>query len=248
MTEKMPMTKDEAISKVVALAYEQVGYKEGANNWNKYAADQRLQTLYGWNVQNQPWCCVFINYLFINAFGYSDGVAMTYGGSAACSVFAGLYKNNNAWSMNPRKGDQIFFYSNGGINHTGIVVDVSGQTVRTIEGNCSDRVCENSYYAGDPAIAGYGVPKWSVVAGEPDEEPADEPVDDGTGLLVDGECGEQTWAALAKKMPLLKKGATNKAVKALQCALNYLGASLNEDGEFGNLTENAVREFQEGKL
>ena len=241
------MTKDEAISKVVALAYEQVGYKEGANNWNKYAADPHMKTLYGWDVQNQPWCCVFVNWLFINAFGYSDGVAMTYGGSAACSVFAGLYKNNGAWSTNPRKGDQIFFYSNGGINHTGIVVDVSGQTIRTIEGNYSDRVSENSYYVGDPAIAGYGVPKWSVVSDVPDV-PDEDPIDEDTGLLVDGECGEQTWAALAKKMPLLKKGAKNEAVKALQCALNYLGANLNEDGEFGVLTESAVKEFQGGGL
>lgn len=239
------MTKDEAISKVVSLAYDQAGYKEGNNNYNKYAADPMIQKLYGWNVQNQPWCAVFVNWLFLNAFGYDDGAAMTYGGSPGCAIAAQNYKNNNAWSMNPRKGDQIFFNINGGINHTGIVVDVSGSTIRTIEGNSSDRVSQCSYYSGDPTIAGYGVPHWSVAADLPDEP--DDP-NEKTGLLVDGECGQETWAALAKKMPIVKNGSVGLAVKALQNMLNFLGASLDPDGECGLLTEKEIREFQEGKL
>ena len=235
------MTTDEAISKVVSLAYDQVGYKEGNNNYNKYADDPKIQKLYGWNVQNQPWCAVFVNWLFLNAFGYDDGSAMTYGGSPGCAIAAQNYKNNNAWSMNPRKGDQIFFNINGGINHTGIVVDVSGNTIRTVEGNSSDRVSQNSYYTGDPSIAGYGVPNWAVVANVPDDP-------DPTGLTVDGEVGQQTWAALAKRMPLVKKGSTGWAVTALQTMLNFLGADLDADGDFGVLTEKEVKEFQGGKL
>ena len=232
------VTKDEAIHKLVSLAYDEVGYKEGANNWNKYAADEKVQRLYGWNVQNQPWCCVFINSLFLTAFGYDDGSAMTYGGSPACAVAAQNYKNNNAWSMNPRKGDQIFFNINGGINHTGIVTDVSGQTITTIEGNSSDSVANRTYYSGDASIAGYGVPNWSVVANVADDE--------DTCLLVDGECGEQTWAALASNMPLVKKGSKGWAVTALQAALNELGADLDADGDFGPLTEKAIKQFQSG--
>lgn len=240
------LTRDEAIHELCQAALGEVGYHEGANNFNKYAADPRLKQLYGWDVQNQPWCCVFVNWLFINVFGYDDGTAMTYGGSAGCAVFAGLYKNNNAWSLNPRKGDQIFFYSGGGINHTGLVVDVSGSTITTAEGNYGDSVSKNTYFTGDPSIAGYGVPNWSIAANLPDDD--DEPTDDKTGLVVDGECGENTWAALAKKMPLLKKGSKGNAVKALQAALNFLGAELDVDGDFGVLTEKEVREFQEGKL
>lgn len=235
------MTKDEAISKVVSLAYDQVGYKEGNNNFNKYADDPKIQKLYGWNVQNQPWCAVFVNWLFLNAFGYDDGSAMTYGGSPGCAIAAQNYKNNNAWSMNPRKGDQIFFNINGGINHTGIVVDVSGSTIRTVEGNSSDRVSQNSYYTGDPSIAGYGVPNWAVVANVPDDP-------DPTGLVVDGECGPETWAALAKKMPLVKNGSKGWAVTAVQAMLNYLGTDLDADGELGPLTKKEIMEFQEGKL
>lgn len=242
------MTTDEAISKVVSLAYDQVGYKEGNNNYNKYADDLKIQKLYGWGVQNQPWCAVFVNWLFLNAFGYDDGSAMTYGGSPGCAIAAQNYKNHNAWSMNPRKGDQIFFNINGGINHTGIVVDVFGSTIRTVEGNSSDRVSQNSYYTGDPSIAGYGVPNWSVVADVPDVPDETDP--DTEKLLVDGECGENTWAVLFSEMPLLKDmpivkfGSTGWAVAMCQAMLNYLGANLDTDGDCGAKTKAAIMKFQ----
>ena len=237
------MTKDEAIHKVVQLAYDQVGYKEGPNNYNKYADSLYIQKLYGWGVQNQPWCAIFINWLFLTAFGYDDGSAMTYGGSPACSIAAQNYKNNNAWSMNPRKGDQIFFNISGGINHTGIVVDVSGSTITTIEGNSSDSVAKRTYYAGDASIAGYGVPNWNVVADLPDN-----PTEKETSLVVDGECGPLTWAALAEGLPILKEGSKGDLVRALQYVLNYYGAKLRVDGDFGPKTKAKTMEFQEGKL
>jgi len=243
MTENQPMTTEEAIHKLVMLAYDQVGYKEGANNWNKYAADPRMTELYGYSLQNQPWCAVFADYLFVDSFSLVKAKEMIFGGSPSCSVSADQYKNNGAWTNNPRKGDQIFFYVSGGINHTGIVVDVSGSTITTIEGNTSDSVAVRTYYSGDSTIAGYGVPNWSVVADVPDENP-----DEDTGLVVDGECGEQTWAALAKKMPLIKRGSTGWAVTTLQAALNYCGADLDADGDYGRLTELAVKQFQEGSL
>lgn len=42
----------------------------------------------------------------------------------------------------------------------------------------------------------------------------------------------------------LKKGSTGWPVYGLQQGLNTLGAKLAADGDFGNLTEKAVREFQ----
>ena len=48
------MTEREAKTKVIELARSQLGYKEGANNFNKYAADPRITRLYGWDVQYQP--------------------------------------------------------------------------------------------------------------------------------------------------------------------------------------------------
>ena len=241
--ESQHMTKDEAIHQVVSLAYSQVGYKEGPNNWNKYAADPRMTELYGWSLQNQPWCAVFVDWLFVESFGLAKAKEMIYGGSPACYTAASQYKSNNAWSMNPRKGDQIFYSTGDG--HTGIVVDVSGSTITTIEGNWTDSVVKRTHFVGDNDIMGYGVPNWNVVSDIPDEEPPS-----GEALIVDGECGVDTWAALIsdvptiEDLPLVKYGATGWAVAMCQAMLNCLGANLDTDGECGVLTKAAIMSFQ----
>lgn len=238
------MTK--AVNEIVELALAQVGTKEGSNNWNPYAADPLMTQAYGMNMQNQPWCAIYVNWLFIHQFGLQVGKQMTYGCSASCYQQASLYKNAGAWSMNPRVGDQIFINVSGGINHTGIVVGLDGDWIVTVEGNWSDMVSEVWRKMSDGDIAGFGVPNWALASNEPiDEEPA---------LLVDGECGENTWAALAlrmpdfDKLPLLKRGAKGADVRFLQGMLDYLGANLDVDGDFGRKTEQAVRDFQGGKL
>lgn len=157
------MTVEEAKKKLVEVAKSQVGYHEGANNYNKYAEDPRITKLYGWDVQNQPWCCTFVNWCFLDAFG-DIGAKMTYGGSAACANQASLYRAHQAFKSTPELGDQIFFYSGGGINHTGIVVEVSGNTIRTVEGNYSDKVSQCTYTVGSSKIAGYGRPDWYLVS------------------------------------------------------------------------------------
>ena len=75
-----------------------------------------------------------------------------------------------------------------------------------------------------------------------------DPVNEKTGLVVDGECGPETWAALCKKMPIVKKGSRNWAATALQAMLNYLGADLDADGDCGPLTVKEIKEFQKGRL
>ena len=239
--ENRPMTKDEAIKKVIDLASSQVGYKEGPDNYNVYAADPVMTQAYGWSLQNQPWCAVFINWLFISCFNLQTGKDMTYGCSPSCFQQAAYYKNAGAWYTDPHIGDQVFFYVSGSINHTGIVVEVTESTIKTIEGNCSDGVCKNSYDIDSHYIAGYGRPDWDLASDMPEEQT-------DTGLVVDGICGQQTWAALAKKMPLVKKGSEGWAVVALQAMLNFLGADLDDDGECGPLTEKEIKEFQGGKL
>lgn len=62
------------------------------------------------------------------------------------------------------------------------------------------------------------------------------------------DCKQDTWVALAKKMPALSKGDGNAAVIALQGMLNQLGANLKVDGDFGELTQDALMAFKEGRL
>lgn len=82
-------------------------------------------------------------------------------------------------------------------------------------------------------------------------------------LDVDGIAGPETWAALEAEdeeedeeaeeeeeaedeaPPLLARGATGPAVRALQEALVELEWELDVDGHFGPATEEAVREFQD---
>ena len=79
------MIIEEAKKKLTALARSQIGYREGADNYTKYANDPRITRLYGWSVQNQPWCCTFVNWCFMEAFGEKTGARMTFGASAACA-------------------------------------------------------------------------------------------------------------------------------------------------------------------
>lgn len=156
------MTIQEAKQKLVAVARAEVGYHEGADNYNKYADDPRITKLYGWNVQNKPWCCTFVNWCFLQAFDDTGG-KMTYGGSAACATQASYYRANGAFKTEPEVGDQIFFCSGGGINHTGLVVEVNGKTIRTVEGNYSDKVSLCTYVLGNSVIAGFGRPDWYLI-------------------------------------------------------------------------------------
>lgn len=229
----MLLTVDEAVHKVVSLAYGEVGYHEGVNNYNKYAESPLITRLYGWNLQHQPWCAVFVNWLFLTTFDYAIGSRITYGGSPGCAAQAQLYRNNNAYypTQSAQKGDQIFFIVDGGINHTGIIVDVSGSTITTVEGNSSDSVAERTYFIGDSKIAGVGRPNWSLVGdASPDEPDVPEPVETCTVT-----------------MRVLRYGATGTDVRILQTALRDLGYNIGRwgaDGDFGRDTEAAVKELQ----
>ena len=232
------MTISEAKAKLVAWANEQVGYAEGANNWNKYAP--KWTAAGGWNAQNQPWCDIFVDCGFIESFGIDLASRLTYqpkgGFSALCSASANYYKANNAWFSTPAVGDQIFFNVSGGINHTGIVVGVSGGMVTVVEGNSSDAVRKNTYRVGDRYINGYGRPNWSVFEDGGEEEPPapDVPAQDTCYVTV--------------TLPVIKYGDASMYVKLMQTAL--IGRGFNcgwygADGEYGQQTKIALFQFQQ---
>lgn len=246
------MTIDEAKERVLNLARKELGYHESGDNQTKYAQKYSHDTkLYGFDMNGLPWCDYFVDWLFIEAFGFELGSSMTYQyagcSGASCASSAGYYHEHGAFTQQPEAGDQIFFYVDGGINHTGIVEEIDGESIVTIEGNSSDQVKRNRYSRHCASIAGYGRPAWKYVAGV---QIADEPVEDlqETGLEVDGIVGPATWTAIAVRMPTCLRGSQNWAVTALQAMLNQLGADLDCDGEFGPLTDAEVRDFQGGRL
>lgn len=229
------MTKTEAINKLLSVARAEIGYREGANNYTKFAADPLITKLYGWNVQNQPWCCTFVNWCFLTAFGYDLGSRLTYGGTAACSNSANLFKNNGAFTNTPEVGDQAFFFSGGGINHTGIVSEVNGFAIKTIEGNYSDKVSVVTHNVMGNEVAGFGRPNWSLVSNVSQTENPVEQKDTSVDQV------NHAW----KPSTLHMSNAYSSDCVVLQALLNaHHFACGSTDGFYGPKTQAAVNAAQ----
>lgn len=229
------MTEQEAIKKVCDVAYSQVGYREGENNYNKYAKElDPLGITYG-PKQNQPWCGEFKLWCFYKAFGVNAALELLCSpkptGIPLCADGAKYFKNAGRWSSKPQRGACVFFYYDGGINHTGIVVEATSLTFTTVEGNSSDMVSRRVRTVGDPSVAGFGIPKWSVVADSvPPEVPVEIPV-----------------ASTTNDIPAIKRGSVGEVVRAAQILLigrGFTCGSYGADADFGPATEMAVRNFQ----
>ena len=244
------MTIQEAKNKLVSWCNSQVGTHEGANNYNKYAADPRITQLLGWNAQNQPWCDIFTDEAFIDCFGLQIGAAMTYQsigrGSALCSASAQFFKNNGAWSGTPEVGDVVFFYVSGGINHQGIVTGISGNTITTVEGNSSDMVARRTYTIGSSQIAGYGRPKWSLVTQQSTTSQVEKPNNSGDNQSNQGNQSTTSQENHAWKPATLSMSNAYKAdCVVLQALLNaHHFPCGSADGFYGAKTQAAVNAAQ----
>lgn len=171
-----------AIEVLINIAKQEIGYLEkksasqldgktanaGSNNYTKYARD-----LYP-SLQAQPWCDMFVDWCFVQAFGKVKAQQLIGGGfSAYTPTSAQYYKDREQYhKQNPQPGDQVFFRNSQRICHTGIVIDVTDSRIKTIEGNTSagsavipngGAVCQKEYTLGSPSIDGYGRPDWSIV-------------------------------------------------------------------------------------
>ena len=235
------MTIENAKTILVDWCKSQIGYHEGANNANKYAMSSDWdEKLYGFSADNVPWCDVFVDAAFINCFGYEDAIKMTYQyprGYASCRMSANAYKNNEAFYKLPEVGDQIFFYVDGEINHTGVVVGVNElyNTIQCVEGNYTDSVAYTSYVISNPTIAGFGRPDWNIVVSE---ESDDEQFD------IIHSANHRTYMHLEYGDGLDNPLAP---VKAWQNLLLCWGKKLGvygADGEFGRLTKEATIAWQ----
>lgn len=252
--------------KVIELAYSQLGYHEkesnadlddpkansGDQNWTKYARDlDKLSGFYNGRKNGFAWCDVFVDWCFVTAYGRAGAQFLLCqpdnSAGAGCS-FSAQYFNAKGqfYKSGPQTGDQVFFGSSwGNVWHTGLVVEVSGSYVTTIEGNSSDMVAKRTYKIADPNIFGYGRPKWgtqeaSSDAGKDNNVPATQtPAESGYWYNV--------------KLPLLAKGDRGGYVKAAQALLIAMGYDCGNkpllgtekpDGEYGDATRRAVGFFQ----
>ena len=242
-------------SDIVSIALAEVGYREkasntaldgktanpGSGNWNKYARDLAAAGYYNGNKNGYAWCDVFVDWCFFRAYGAVEGQRILCQSGplgAACIYSAQYYQQKGRYDRNPKVGDQVFFLVDGGIGHTGIVVEVTGTTIVTVEGNSSDQVKKNTYSRSSSYIAGYGHPLYDGEGTAPAPAPATEaPVT--VSCKVD--------------LPQLKKGAVGSAVmnaqillisKGYYCGSRMVSGRETADGEFGPTTEKAARSFQ----
>lgn len=246
--------------KAVQIALDEVGYCEkktnddldsktgnaGYNNFTKYARDlDALKDFYNTQKQTKtssvPWCDIFIDWCFWKAYGEDLALKMLCqpkkSAGAGCTQSVAYYRNAGRFFWTPVVGDQIFFTWAGEIEHTGLVYAVDSSKVYTVEGNTSGKtdlvanggsVCKKEYLRSSSIIYGYGRPDYALAH---DESYKDDKDDGGKNCMI--------------QMIYLQKGSVCREVKTLQVMLNYLGFDCGDvDGEFGPLTDGAVRDFQ----
>jgi len=171
------------VDKVLTIALDEVGYIEkksnvnldskksnaGNKNFTKYARDlDNIPNFYNGKKQGYAWCCVFIDWCFIKAFGVERARSLLCypknSAGAGCLESIKYYKSQDQFvTNNPIRGDQIFFRQ----GHTGLVYKVDKTKVYTIEGNTTKslwivsnggEVCKKSYSLKNSSIMGYGRP------------------------------------------------------------------------------------------
>lgn len=146
---------------LLAIAKTQLGYTESERNYIVTASGQKKgYTRYGdWygdgSAVYADWCAGFVAFCMHYAH---IPLPPTFSCRTYLNTFSGMGLYHPAGSYRPRAGDVIFFVSDGSDvpNHIGIVIEASGNDIRTIEGNRSNRVSIYSYELSDEAILGYG--------------------------------------------------------------------------------------------
>lgn len=167
----LPLVGDGAFD-TLSVALSQYGYHEGASSADfdgQNAAGKGNFTEYGYafgkvgGTYGYAWCAVFVSWCLSQA-GEEDSAG---GGFSSCSLWIarlrelGQYTARSAHT--PKMGDLIFFRSSGASrasDHVGLVLDVRGGRVYTVEGNSSERVALRNYALTDTYIVGYGRPDY----------------------------------------------------------------------------------------
>lgn len=238
-------------SEVIAIAMAEVGYKEkasnaalddktanaGPNNWTKYARDLAQAGYYNGNKNGYAWCDVFVDWCFYKAFGSSAQKIQCQSGDlgASCYYSKQYYQNQGRCDRNPKVGDQVFFTSGGSISHTGLVTEVNGSTIKTVEGNSSDQVAIRSYSLSNSYVDSFGHPLYdgeTTAVQTTEVEKEEEKTDYGSSVKI--------------SLNQIKRGSKGPLVKTIQRIILAKGINSNieVDGSFGPITEESVITLQ----
>lgn len=227
---------DETINNFVAVAERFLGVREGTPqhsiilalyNSSKPFSEYQMGP-------SDPWCAAFVG-----AVSGGCGLQNIIPVSAHCErLEEALKKSGAVRTTTPARGDIALFDWNGDgkyDDHVGIVTEALGSNITTIEGNKNDAVGYRTFSPGSTPVKFYH-PNWE---GSPVQS-----TDTVSWSRYREYYSELTWDEKCeiKTFPLLKMDSTGIYVKILQ---DFLG--LDMDGEFGQETGQALRNYQTGK-
>lgn len=161
---------------IVAIAESFLGCKESDGSHRKiidlYNADKPLARGYAMTYTD-AWCACFVSVVSIQG-----GALAVMPKEVGCGKMIELYQKLGRWQENdayvPAPGDVIFYDWNDSANyaatdnaaapdHVGIVVSVTGSTMKVIEGNMSNAVGYRTLAVNGRYIRGFGLPDFSAI-------------------------------------------------------------------------------------
>ena len=155
----MPTAQD-----IINTALDEVGVTEYPPNSNNVKYNTAF---YGHDVSGSsyPWCCAFVWWVFAQ---YDPCLVKK---TASCQDLGNWFNAQGRWHSNPQIGDVVFFHfstNDRWTNHVGIVKDIKGNMIETIEGNTSISSDDNGgavmVRQRTSNIVGYGRPDYSEKA------------------------------------------------------------------------------------
>ena len=228
---------------VINEAVKHIGYTETGNNQNMFGK------WYGMN--GAAWCAMFVSYCMNKAgAGALIKGAQTAKGSAQVSAFVRHAQKKKWAKIAPSKattGDIVIFDFPGGYetDHVGFIRKPSGKgVIYTIEGNTSGGAGSQSNGGGVyKRDRSFGVVH--SIWRPPYDQPAvktEEPALEAPVSPVEAPTPEVAPVTAPKAFTPLKKGSKGSAVKQVQTKLG-----ITADGDFGPITEKAVKAYQTKK-
>ena len=170
--------------KTTQTAIGEIGYQETpkGSNKNKYAdyIDKNFPNFYNGKKGGGgvPWCEVFVDYCILTNSSNEEEAEYVLcqpkkSAGAGCPESYDYYKKAKRTGSEPKLGAQIYFGSDEP-KHTGLVVDISGDSVITVEGNSEDQVKRHTYKKTSSRIYGYGYPRYAEESGQTNSDPEPE--------------------------------------------------------------------------
>lgn len=172
--ETSSMTEQQLRKKYVDYAITYLGCKESDGSFKKIIDLYNSHTplAQGYKMKyTDAWCACFVSAMAIGT-GLTDIIPL----EVSCGRYITLAKNKGIWveddSYTPKTGDLILYDwddtgagdSTIGADHIGIVVSVSGKTIKVIEGNNGSAVAYRSIQVNGRYIRGYVTPKYAGAA------------------------------------------------------------------------------------